>query len=295
MYGRQENQRNSVHPDRDTLKSYVDETLSDSKRKEVKDHLTECEFCEEFCEDYRQFLKIEQEAFQGDLPPSASKLIDQLYRQDLVGRTIDLSPLARSHSQSEFLLAADSEPNQPHRRQTLTTQYSYDPEIVLRLTRDSKQEKNYLQLISEDPSLVANVLVQVPELSEEFLTDREGRAEVGEDQSVDWTNLKWQIKMPEAVFELEPLQYDPNKVLSSKEVILETDDHSKIKVTLESRVEGKKLSLQVLQLDGRSDFESVRVLISHGEEHTITETTANELVTFEITSSEERIDIRLFN
>ena len=153
---------------------------------------------------------------------------------------------------------------------------------------------DYLQLIADDPELVSNVLVQIPELHKEYLTDHEGRAVVVADQSIDWSNLKWQIKMPEAVFELEPLQYDPDKVISSKEFTLETDDYSKIRVIFESRIEGKRLSLQVLQLDGHTDFETIKVSVSHGNFHTITEATADESLTFDLTGSEDRIDIRLF-
>lgn len=120
----------------------------------------------------------------------------------------------------------------------------------------------YLQLLSEDDRFSKHVMVQVPELNREFITDADGRAGIDLETTKGLDKLKWQIKLPEAVFTLEPLTYDPEKVEYAEEISLETERHDVIKVRFEGKTEGKQLSIRVTELDGRTDFGPLKIAVT---------------------------------
>lgn len=285
-----------MHPLQDKLKSIVEGTLDDLSSSEVSDHIEACELCREFCQAYRLLIDSLAEARHEDLPPSAQENADKLYLDAIKTNVIPLLTLANDEKDAydDVLLAADSQPEPVQAIKNLATLYSEDPEVVLRVMRDSNQGRDYVQLIGDESSLVSFVLVQIPELDKEYITDKSGFAALEGDSLEEYEKLKWRIKLPDAVFNLEPLLYDPDKVEYSKELILETDNHDKIKIVYEGKTEGSQITLQILAMDGETEYGNIRVVVSQQRESIMREARPNETVEFNISDSNDQINIRIF-
>ena len=106
--------------------------------------------------------------------------------------------------------------------------------------------------------------------------------------------LRWQIKLPDATFELIPAHYDPEQVEFSTQAVLESDRDDKIQVVLERKTEGKQIVVRVLELEGKDELDSVRISISQGQSGQLAQTRQGEPATFEIADPMRSIQIRLF-
>lgn len=286
-----------MHFSRDQLKLYVEGKLNDESSKEVNKHIDICEMCREFCDYYHIFIDSLSKARKEDIPVKALKMAEKIYHDALKTNVIRLQKLTTSDNNFDYavLLAADGEKGPIQAIENLATFYSEDPEIVLRVMRDSTRWKDYLQLISDDPKQVSYVLVQIPELGKEYITDENGRATLEGEALKDHDKLKWQVKLPDALFELEPLRYDPDRIEKTEEMILETENRDKIKVIFERRTEGKQITLNILELEGKSEFKDAKVIISHQRESKIFEARPEEPITMYLSGPEDKINIRLFH
>jgi len=283
-----------VHFSKKEIELFADNKLTDDiKRLGIKKHLEECEFCREYHENYCLYIDSLKQAETEPLPPEAEVLADKLQRAASQRKIIDLVPLTEQAGQGTYL-AADGEPEKQPDIINLATFYSENPELVLLVMRNKTNNQDYLQLASDDPKFIAYALVHVPELEIEQITDLSGRANLNKPFTADITRYKWQIKLPEAVFELIPLEYDPDKTEYQKEIILETEHNDRIQITFEGKTEGKQLSIKILELDGHSDFPEVKVAVH--QEELIETKTAGPLspVTFTLKKIDKAIKIRLY-
>lgn len=284
-----------MHPSAKELRRFIENRLDEPSAGRVREHLGECEFCREFCENQRLFLDSVSRAAGEAIPIKALQLADRLYHETLQGRIVRLAQLTEGDIKGAMPpLAADGDKEFAPHVQNLTTLCSESPEIILRVMRDLDKGEDYLQLISDDPALSVRVMVQIPELKREFITDDNGQATLESGLPDAPEKLTWQIKMPEAVFSLEPLVYDPDKTEYAEDIILETERKDKIKVTFEGKTEGKQISIRILQLDGRTDFGPVKVSVSQQNVSVFKDVKRNELLSFDLINANDKINIRLF-
>lgn len=285
-----------MHPSKEKLRRYADGTSNQHEASLIEKHTSVCGFCREFVKEYQLLAQSVAEASAEPLPECARAQAESLYRQALRGLLVAMTPLSESMPEQPIALAADgaSRDKSDLSLENLTTLYSEDPEIVLRVMRDRSSNQDYLQLISESAEAVDNVLVQIPSLGREYLTDSKGWAELDKVAEESLNDIKWQIKMPDAVFDLEPLVYDPDRTEYSKQVDLETENNDQIRVTFEGKTEGKQVSLEILRLDGSVDFGSIKVTISHDESQSIMDAHPNQPIRFDLAESQSVVKIRLF-
>jgi hypothetical protein len=283
-----------VHPDRDALKLFVRKALRDAAQVgPVEEHLAECDFCRDYCELLRAEMASQAEVDAVQITDDDRKLSDSLFQQAMSGRVIALN-LMTSPSSRQVHLAADGAEKYAPAVTNLATLYSEDPELVLRVMRDSEKDTDYLQLIGAHPELTAHVMIRIPEISREYVTDAAGRAIVPRGELGDAESLKWEIKLPDARFELRPMIYDPEHVESLQEVTLETGQHDRVQVTFASKTAGKQILIKVLELDGVADFGSVRVSISQQTTHEVRDVAPHQVVPFAIIDPNQEINIRLY-
>ncbi|MBN1212178.1 MAG: hypothetical protein JXA92_06325, partial [candidate division Zixibacteria bacterium] len=199
-----------MHFSKKEIELFVNNELTDDRKcLEIKTHLEECEFCREYFDNYRLYIDSLKQAETEPLPPEAEVLANKLQRAASQRNIIDLVPLIEQAGQETYL-AADGESEKQPDITSLATFFSEDPELVLRVMRDNDKKRDYLQLIGEDTELISHALIQIPDIDFEHITDETGRVELEKPLAGDISRLKWQVKMPEAVFDLEPLQYDPD-------------------------------------------------------------------------------------
>lgn len=283
-----------MHPSAKELRRFLENRLDEPSAGRIREHLQQCEFCRGFCENQRLFLDSVSRAAEEAIPTKALQLADRLYKDALAGKIISLEPLLSEVSAPPLHLAADGDKEFTPHVQNLTTLCSESPEIILRVMRDLDKGQDYLQLISDNPALSARVMVQIPELKREFITDDNGQATLESGLPDAPEKLTWQIKMPEAVFSLEPLVYDPDKTEYAEDIILETQRKDKIKVTFEGKTEGKQISIRILELDGRTDFGRVKVSVSQQNVSVFKDVERNERLSFDLIDANDKINIRLF-
>ncbi len=260
----------------------------------IKEHLDSCELCSKLYNNLVEWKRQLQITEKEKMPARAAALADKLFATAMRGILIRLSSISAKSGTPPDLLAADGDRPSDLPLQDVSTFISESPEIVLRVIRAGGGEPDKIQLITEDRALSSNVLVQAPELDCEFLTDLEGCAELSAPGVNTYDAVKWQIKLPDAVFSLEPLDYDPDKTESVLETVLESDQHDRIKVRMEQKAEGKLLQIEILELNGSEDFGDVNVVITHGGELAKNTGTPNQAITFTLPDKNAGIGIRLF-
>ena len=282
-----------MHPKKDELIGYIEGSLDDSRRVEMKNHLEICEFCQDFVRDYQDYLRELRIVQSEPIPEEFKQLAHRLFADAYLSRIIDLKQL-ESESSDRLYLAADTEPGDKPSLVALGTFYSESPEMVLKVMRDNSAGQDFLQLISDKSWLTSNVLIRVPEINRETITGEDGRAVFSEPLPAKIDKLKWQLKFPDAVFELSPLKYDPEKTEYEKEMTLETERKDLIKVKFQGKTEGKRIKISVLSLEGKSDFKTVKVAVSCEGKTLFKNALYSETVSFDIREPGEEIKIRLY-
>ncbi len=284
-----------THPARKLLEALADNDLDPSDSEmELRAHLEVCEFCREYLEDYRTHSKVIEDLMTAPLSGKISSFLDRLARQNRRGLVIDLTVLPIVTVAPQKYLAADSPTPNPSESLSIATLYSENPEIVLRMMRNQGNDSRYLQLIAKSIDLTANVLVCAPEVGAEIATDSDGRATLPESVTENPADLHWQVRLPEASFDLQPLVYAPDKIESSRDVILESDRGDRIKVTLIAKTVGKQIEIELLQLDGQEDFEKVRILLIEDRHLELQSLGSGQRVLFTLPEHSSNINLRIF-
>jgi len=262
------------------------------ERSRVAAHVASCELCTEFCEAYHQEFEAISGLLDRELPFAAQEVRDKVFARSVRGLVIDLDPMVLA-AKSPIRMAADGLEARLE-IEHLATLYSESPEAVLRIMRDNKAGRDYLQLMSDSAELVSHVMIRLPDLGREYITDDDGVSVIDPPLDGNLGDLKWQIKLPDAVFSLEKLDYDPNTTLHSNQVELSTPGSDRIRVTLQSKEDGKNIVVEVLELDGQSDFGEVRVMISKPGYLRSHPATPQSRLSFDIADPSESISIRLY-
>lgn len=286
-----------MHPNRQELIKYADKGFSGTnKQAEITAHIDECEFCAEFISNYKAVRQAEQETeLSQPLPQNMRNLANRLFMDSLLGRVIELNSLSdQSATGDSPLIAAHGVESEPSGVKCIATLYSENPELVMRLMQDLSRESNYLHLIADTPELTDHVLVQIPEYKREFVTDENGIANIDLTDIQNIGAANWQIKMPDAVFELEQLKYEPEKFEYSHEQLLKTDRGDKIRIRLEGRTESKLLSIEVLKLAGQENIGEVTACVTCRTDSDLKSVPLRKPVSFGPVDANATIQIRLY-
>lgn len=100
--------------------------------------------------------------------------------------------------------------------------------------------------------------------------------------------------MPDAVFSLEPMIYDPDKTEYSKELDLITDNKDRINVKFEGKTEGKRISIKILELDGKKDYGELKITFVQQGKYITKKISQDRSIIFELSDPDAEINIRLF-
>ena len=282
-----------MHPPKDKLERYCDKVLEGLQLTEVERHLAECEFCREYCQQYRHLADEIAKSDDAKIDFYGQKITAGIIAQLENGKIIPLFIISAPGISIPRQMAADGPPEEKDFMHSLITLGSEDPEIILRVMHDPKTNSDFLHLIGENAEQTANVLVQIPEIGREFLTDINGRATI-DTPLTDIDKLKWQIKLPSAVFELEKIEYDAEKVESSSRTVLTSDRDDKIEIVFERKMSGAQINIRVLEIEGRAAEGTIRAVVAQKDAFDSRLLKPNQAAVFDIADSGESIKIRLF-
>jgi len=291
-----------MHPSPTELRQFANSGAeARAEYTEIGRHLETCPQCREYVELIEEWNRGSQSVPASS--PAAQVVAERAFAgavdaaSRVVPRIIELIPMSFESMPVPFRLAADGRP--PGRPieglEHAATLYAADPELVLRVMRDRRTGEELLHLIGTDPDLTSNVLIHIVEPSLDFMTDGQGVAHLGPHRLQNPETLHWQVRLPEAVFALSPLQYNPEQPGAKREFELETDADNRIRVALESRTEGMMLHLTLLRIGGSENLQRARLVITQGPSGARTvEARGPATCTITGLSASEPIDIRVF-
>ncbi len=268
--------------------------LTADQLQAIRAHATSCPVCRTLLAEVESTAHDARMATSAPMSDRALRQIAALGRPVRRAQTIDLLPLTERKPESALWAADGAETSEPNVTTGIMTLASEDPEVVMRILRDSNTGHDHLQLIAEDPSLISHVLVRLPDLDREYLTNAQGSAPIHPRPDQDYHDLTWQIKLPQAVFELEPVKPDSHDSEFSRSIVLESDNGDAVEITLTDHSGGKQIALKVLQLDGRSEFGPLRAIVSQNSGATTKQIADARPALFTIQDFTRPIHIRLF-
>lgn len=254
-------ERANIHPTREELGRYIRNSMRSNEREQISRHVESCEFCMETVRALGEFERFERESESAVPSVESRNKAHQLFRRMFRGQTFQLS-LQDEVQPTEYLLAADGKEATHPAVENLATVYNVDPELVLKVMRDNRVHRTYLHLIGDNPALFSHVLIEAPQTNRTYVTNEAGQAEIEDAHSFDAASAKWQVKLPEAEFSLEPLTFDPDRPNYQTETVLKTERGDRVKLTFEGTGTAKHIKIEVLSLEGRSDAEPLFAAIS---------------------------------
>lgn len=282
-----------MHPTRREIEKAILRLSSEEAQSRVTDHLGECLICQEVADQFREFQAAIPTVTEEDLLASRQVAAD-LYHNACRGQVVLLTPLPKDPNQDQLCLAADGKSARPSTIEEMATLVSETNDVVLRLMHDHTASQDYLQLVADDQSEIAHTLVQAPSLKQEFITDSSGRVDLPAAGETSWDAVDWQIRMPDAVFDLKPLEFDPDQPDYSHTVELDTDQADRIRVTFEGRSDSSSIVVEVLQLHGETDFAAMRAIVAAGRHGHSAPTVTGQPISLDLPDSDTPITIRLY-
>lgn len=250
-----------LHPTRDQLEKFASGTSPDAA---ISHHVEECEFCRELIESLRSRSLSNIDLESSPATPALRGQAEACFSAALRGRRIALKALAREARRTPGLLAADPPPSTQPETTAVATFFSERPEVVVRLVHDGRAGTDHVQVIADDAALFDHVLVCLPLLQREFLTDGVGKAQVDGPLQTHPEVSDWELRLPEAVLELS--EFVAGQPISGGSVgtILQTERGDGIRVKIEDQSGTRVLSAELLTLDGSSKFAPARFYLTAG-------------------------------
>ena len=178
------------HPHIEELRLYI--STADSVSKETADriegHLAECAFCRDVVDELRHFMRIrQQEVNPQRVHEESEKLLDRILKgKRTQTRTIPLQPRPGSEekpavSNGRMVLAAATEDEDAPLLSALSTLYSADESVLLRVLLDHQHREYALYVLAEKKEHSAHVLIESPLSEIPVMTDVDGICRVPAD------------------------------------------------------------------------------------------------------------------
>jgi len=157
-------------------------------------------------------------------------------------RLFPLRPDASSGGPTPQKLAAQGV--QKDARHDAVTLASEDQQVLLRVIRDAHTEETWLYVVADDPALYENVLVRLPSVDKEFVTDPQGRVNLS---VVDWPEkelLAAEVRPPKATFTMSPFR----AVETGEAVELRSTSGDRLKMALTGEGHNYRLEVHIVEL-----------------------------------------------
>lgn len=284
-----------MHPSRIELQRFIEDRQSDPTRHDqIAAHIVQCDICREFCDEYRQYIDFVTEAEKSGIPDNAQSVADKIFNSNAIASIIPLTPFEQTSSETAYHLAADGPPAKSPPLRAIATLFSEQPELVLKVMRHEPENRDTLHLISDDPSISAGVMISIPEIDLDVVTDENGEAVLDTTVPDSVAKMNWQVRLPDAVFTLEPFHYDPERTIAKKQVTFETKDNDRIEVHLEEKTEGNRIAIRVTQVGGRADYGQVRIVVGQSGRFESQLSQPDQPAVFGSLHPDQEIVIRLF-
>ena len=243
----------------------------------LKEHLEICAFCAFVVSQRRRELEAVSRAWAHS--PKTGVI------------TLSIWPDNLESAKPSSLLAAQG--NDKSKQTASITLSSADQQLILKAVRDAHTNETWLYLMAEDPALCRNVLVKPFGQENEYLTDPDGRINLG---VVQWPSAELhtaEVRVAKAIFTLLPWKDSHDQQISST---LTTPEGDQIRVTLTKGDRNKKVEIEVLKLAHMLEGVPLKVAVREGQtsEITMVSSAAANKATVQNMEANEPIEIFLF-
>lgn len=144
---------------------------------------------------------------------------------------------------------------------TSLTMVTADQQIMMKILRDPKTQETWLYLLSEKAELCQHALVFPFGWDEGFVTDSEGRANLGR---INWPSedrFTAELRLPAATFSLVPL----TRVKQGTPQTITSPSGDSLKVTYYTQGKYRRLEIEIVELRGLSEGSPLRVAVCEPE------------------------------
>ena len=212
--------------------------LLDPKRvnsRKLEQHLTICSACRLVVAQRRRYFDE----------------LSRMWNEAARPRCIHLTPLevgGTSEEPAARLLAAKG--NGEFTKAEAITLSSEDQSILLRAIRDSHTKEVWLYVATDEPNMCRNIVVKPFDVDKEYLTDEQGRVNLG---VIDWPEpekLTAEVHLPKAIFTMTPLTDTGDR---ARPIELKSPAGDRISVVFSGEGRNRRLKIEILEI---SDLES---------------------------------------
>jgi len=247
------------------------------EREQLEQHLENCPYCRLLV---RQFQKEYQELSEKWQSRQSTRVEYHLRPLDYPGSGETASAVR--------LAAQGTEKDSPTHSLTLVSE---GQEIFLRAVGDPHSGQTWLYLLSDQSQPIANALVRAFGLGEDFITDGEGRVNLGAVAWPDMKDFRAEVRFPHSVFALKPLLLD-----QMKDNVLEmsSEKGDRIRITLTSARESRHLEIKVIHLEGLRADEAPKIAVRGKDSLKVMELDKSGITPAELDASEDIGTLEIF-
>lgn len=211
-------------------------------RMDLKHHLEDCPQCRFMLAQLSKELESLRVVWNESATPDIIHLLPLL-------------PDASSGGPSPLELAAQG--TQRDAEEDAITLASKDQQVLLRAVRDAHTKETWLYVVADDPTLFENVLVKLPMGDQEFVTDTQGRVNLGVIKWPEKELLTAEVRPPKATFTMSPFR----AVETGASAELKSSSGDRVKVVLTGGGSNHRLEIQILELSKAHTKATLKVAI----------------------------------
>jgi hypothetical protein len=135
---------------------------------------------------------------------------------------------------------------------------STDQAILVKVVEDEQTRDSWLYVISDNTNLYKNVLVRPLGDEREFLTDENGRVNLGAISVSSIDPGKAEVVLPTATFKLVPITGDPEAL---GDTTLRSEFGDEIRVSMYDTGSARRIKVDILRLSHRATERPIRIAV----------------------------------
>ena len=284
-------------PKEEKIEHYLLGSVSENQRLQIESHLYKCAKCQEILSELEAYYEILSKEMQKPIPVWLRERVEQTIspkRLSFVLRPILYKEEFGDDRQATYLLAARTRQEPEGKLAHLTTLSSENDEIILRMMRDNLTGNTVLFVISESPEYYQNVLLKLSGVDQEFMTDANGRADLGNTELPDLPELKISVTVADDVFKLTALDSKIHKKDRPQEFILTGPSGDRLKFTLKQKDHATLLQIQILEIGGKAEYGALMIAVNRkGGEYELSQVSEGTAL-FQGFSKDDELEVRIF-
>jgi len=226
-------------------------------------HLQQCDFCRDRFHWLTSYYQRFQEEYELSLTPNLRSVLGT--QTDLAKqRTYIAYPFVSERvpplpPKGFPILKADSKTDDPF--ENLGVLVTENQEVLVRVMRNTDTKEVTLHLIAESAEKYRNVLVRIPSLEGEYISDEHGRVSLGRVMLPSRDELFVEVQTPRATFELASLEFPQDQLVAQTEVVLTNEQNDSIRVEFIPADLRYTLKVHLLTLRQKEEKSHLRVMV----------------------------------